>query len=68
MRRRILSVALTRQPDEREAEIRFLEQTEQRLLDIVDELDSAGLGPAARAVMRAAEKVADLKLRALETE
>ena len=68
MRRRILSVALTRQPDEREAEIRFLEQTEQRLLDIVDELDSAGLSPAARAVMRAAEKVADLKLRALETE
>jgi hypothetical protein len=61
---------LRREPDrgDRSAELRFLEDQEQRLLAIADELDSAGLGPAARAVMRAAEKVADLKLRALETD
>ena len=54
--------------DDRGAELRFLEDQERRLLAIADDLDSAGLGAAARAVMRAAEKVAELKLRALERE
>jgi len=61
-------VSRPRGRDERETEIRFLEERERRLLAIADELDSAGLGPAARAVMRAVEKVGDLKLRALETD
>jgi hypothetical protein len=61
---------LTREPDRGDpgAELRFLEDQERRLLAIADELDSAGLSAAARAVMRAAAKVADLKLRALERD
>ena len=49
-------------------EVAFLARQEQRLLDIADELDSAGLAAAARAVMRAADQVAPLKERALERE
>ena len=51
---------------QRDDEIRFLEDQEQRLLAIADELDSAGLGGPAQAVFRAAEKVTELTLQALD--
>jgi hypothetical protein len=53
-----------RSEGERSDELRFLEDQERRLLAIADELDSAGLDSAAGAVMKAADKIADRKLRA----